>query len=356
MHGFDDLSQTRSPNIGRMLDAARLQSIISNSLRPIAEIMEEKAVTEIMVTADGRVWVERRGSIERSDIVLSETDRRLAIMAVAKHSGAEGSSTGKDIKAGTQDAVVSTGVGGLRFAGAIKGVDARGTTLAIRKHLDPEERPTLEQLIEWGMLSRDTADLLVRKIVVERQNCVFAGPTSGGKTTLANAVLMHLPSNERIGLIEDAREMALRVEHKNCYLAAPASGLTAKVLVQHAMRERYDRLILSETRGDDTYDLLRALSSGHNGSVTTLHASSAAGALSTLELLFQMSLPPGVQMSPEASQRYIAACINLVVFCSRSYVRQDDGSDRSFRRVSEIVTVKGANSGEYDLEYDYRED
>lgn len=338
-----------------MLDAGRLQSIIANSLKPIAGIMEDKTVTEIMVTADGRVWIERRGAIERSDIVLGETDRQLAIMAVAKYTGAEGRSTGKDVKAGTKDAVVSTGVGALRFAGAIKGVDSRGTTLAIRKHLDPEERPTLDQLIDWQMLSRETADLLVRKIVHERQNCVFAGPTSGGKTTLANAVLMHLPSNERIGLIEDAREMALRVEHKNCYLAAPESGLTAKILVQHAMRERYDRLILSETRGDDTYDLLRALSSGHNGSVTTLHASSATGALSTLELLFQMSLPSGVQMSPLASQRYIAACINLVVFCSRSYVAQADGSAKSFRRVSEILTVKGANNGEYELEYDFRE-
>lgn len=338
-----------------MLDPVRLQAIITNALTPIAAVMNDKTVTEIMVTADGRVWIERRGTIERSEIVLAEHDRVLAIHAVAKHTGAEGSSTGKDIKAGTKDAVVSTGVGALRFAGAIKGVDARGTTLAIRKHLDPEERPSLDQLIEWGMLSREVADVLIRKIIHERQNCVFAGPTSGGKTTLANAVLMHLPTNERIGLIEDAREMALRVEHKNCYLAAPESGLTAKVLVQHAMRERYDRLILSETRGDDTYDLLRALSSGHNGSVTTLHASSAAGALSTLELLFQMSLPSGVQMSPEASQRYIAACINLVVFCSRSYVRQENGTEKSFRRVSEIATVKGAKNGEYELFYEFKE-
>lgn len=338
-----------------MLDPLRLQRIIADALTPISAVMSDKAVTEIMVTADGRVWIERRGAIERSDIVLAEYDRVLAIHAVAKFTGAEGSSTGKDIKAGTKDAVVSTGVGALRFAGAIKGTDSRGTTLAIRKHLDPEERPSLDQLIEWGMLSKDVSDLLVRKIIHERQNCVFAGPTSGGKTTLANAVLMHLPSNERIGLIEDAREMALRIEHKNCYLAAPETGLTAKVLVQHAMRERYDRLILSETRGDDTYDLLRALSSGHNGSVTTLHASSAAGALSTLELLFQMSLPEGVQMSPEASQRYISACINLVVFCSRSYVRQEDGTEKSFRRVSEIATVKGAKNGEYELVYEFKE-
>jgi Flp pilus assembly CpaF family ATPase len=200
------------------------------------------------------------------------------------------------------------------------------------------------------MLDEKTAELLVDLIIAKRMNCIFAGPTSGGKTTLANAVLMHLPAHERIGLIEDAREMALCIAHKNCYLASPQTGLTAKVLVQQAMRERYDRLILSETRGDDTFDLLRALSSGHNGSVTTLHASSGVGALSTLEMLFQMSLPQGVQMGTEQSQRYIASCINLVVYCSREYWRDAQGEFKSKRQVTEVIIVKGAQNGTYQLE------
>ena len=200
------------------------------------------------------------------------------------------------------------------------------------------------------MLGRKEANLLSRLIIEEKKNRVFAGPTSGGKTTLANAVLMALPKNERIGLIEDAREIALRVDNKECMLASPQTGLTAKVLIQHAMRSRFDRLILSETRGDDTFDLLRALSSGHNGSVTTLHASSARGALSTLEMLFQMSLPAGVQMSPAAAQGYITSCINLIVFCERRYSIVD-GVAKSVRRVAEIVLVHGVKNGEYSLEF-----
>lgn len=333
-----------------MLDPKKLEEIITNSLKPISDLMGDRLVTEIMVTADGQVRVERRGIIEDTGIELGENDRAIALTAVAKYSGAEGGSTGKDMKAGTCDAVVSTAVGGLRFAGAMRGVDSRGTTITIRKHLDPEERPTLEQLIQWGMLTQSQADILVELIVHRRMNCVFAGPTSGGKTTLANAILMHLPPHERIGLIEDTREMAIKVPHKNCYLASPQSGLTAKILVQQAMRERYDRLILSETRGDDTFDLLRALSSGHDGSVTTLHASSARGALNSMELLFQMSLPPGVQMSPVASQRYIANCINLIVYCSRTYQGPAD-AQRSVRQVTEIAILKGAVDGEYQLEY-----
>lgn len=331
-----------------MIDAEVVNKIIAQALRPIAEIMDDKSVTEIMVTADGCVWVEKKGAIERTEIVLNEPDRRIALTAVAKASGASGS--GIDLVAGTKDAVVSTAVGGLRFAGALMGVDSRGTTITIRKHLEPEERPSLPQLIEWGMLTAQQAELLYRLIIEEKKNCVFAGPTSGGKTTLANAILMGLPKNERIGLIEDAREMALRVDNKECMLASPQTGLTAKILIQHAMRSRFDRLILSETRGDDTFDLLRALSSGHNGSVTTLHASSAVGALGTLEMLFQMSLPAGVQMSPAAAQRYITSCINLIVFCERRY-SVENGVAKSVRRVAEIVLVLGVENGEYKIEY-----
>lgn len=308
--------------------------------------MSDPLVTEIMVTGDGVVWVERRGVVENSGIVLAENAREMALVAVAKTSGGKG----KDLRAGTEDAVVSTSIGNLRFAGAMKGVDDRGTTITIRKHQDPESRPTIDHLISWGMLDKPLADELINLVISKKMNCIFAGPTSGGKTTLANAILMSLPSHERIGLIEDAREMALRVPHKNCYLASPQTGLTAKVLVQQAMRERYDRLILSETRGDDTFDLLRALSSGHNGSVTTLHASSAQGALSTLELLFQMSLPKGVQMGPEQSQRYIASCINLVVYCSRNYL-DFSGEFKSQRKVTEVAIVKGASNGVYELDY-----
>lgn len=337
-----------------MVDKERVLTILNQSLKGISRFMEDPRVTEITVTGDGRVRVEQGGEFIDTGIDIPEIDRQMAMRAVAQYAATDGGSA-KEIKSGTSSAILSLGVGGMRFAAALKGVDPSGTTLAIRKHRAPEDRPTLSQLVDWGMLSQENADLLVRLIVDDHLNCIFAGPTSGGKTTLANAVLMHLPINERIGIIEDAREMALKVPHKNQYLAIPEAGLTAKILVQLAMRERYDRLILSETRGDDTFDLLRALASGHNGSVTTLHASSAEGALSTLELLFQMSLPPGVQMSPQSAQRYIGSCINLIVYCSRRYVKADDGGLKSVRCVSEILLVKGAFNGQYDLQYLYRQ-
>lgn len=337
-----------------MVSKERILEILHTALAPLQPYFNDPSITEITVTGDGVVRVEKGGEFVQTDIILSENAREMAMRSVAQFAAADGGAS-KDIKAGTSSAVLSLGVGGMRFAAALKGVDPSGTTLAIRKHRDARDRPNLDQLISWGMIDQSKADLLVDLIVDQHLNCVFAGPTSGGKTTLANAVLMRLPPNERVGIIEDAREMALPIPHKNQYLASPEAGLTAKLLVQLAMRERYDRLILSETRGDDTFDLLRALASGHNGSVTTLHASSAEGALSTLEMLFQMSLPPGVQMSPQSAKRYIGSCINLIVYCSRSYKKDPNGVMKSVRCVSEILLVKGvANDGDYALEYLYK--
>lgn len=328
-----------------MASVTTLEKLIAQSLSQIAEILADSRVTEIMVNADGNVFVEAGGSIKFAEICLPEVDREIVLRAVAKAA----SGNQQDLIPFTKNAVVSSSFGSLRFAGALKGVDARGTSITIRKHREHNERPTMDQLIQWGMLTAEQADKIVNLVVSERKNCIFAGPTSGGKTTLANAVCMFIPKTERIGLIEDAREMAIDVPNKECLLTNPDGGLTAAVLVKHGMRSRYDRLILSETRGEDTYDLLRALSSGHDGSMTTLHASSAMGALATLEMLFQMSLPAGVQMSPLASMRYITNCIHMVVYCGRKY-EPVNGEMVVRRRVSEILLLKGVSNGDYVVE------
>ena len=225
-----------------MHNREHIEGQIALYLHPIKSILEDAEVSEIMVTADGCVWVEKRGNIENSGVVLTEEKRKLTLINVAK-------AVGRDMLANTANAIVSTSVGGLRFAGALMPIDERGTTLCIRKHLDPDKRPSLEQLVEWKMLTAEQAELLVRLIIVEKKNAVFLGPTSGGKTTLANAVLGKIPSYERIGSIEDAHELAIRVANKDCYLTNPQIGITSRVLIQHAMRSRYERLILGESRG-----------------------------------------------------------------------------------------------------------
>jgi pilus assembly protein CpaF len=328
-----------------MVDPLEIQRIIATQLSPIAGIMGDATVNEIMVTADGRVWVERSGEIVGTEIVLTEASRDLALTAVAK-------SVNISIKANSPSAVVSASIGGMRFAGAMKPVESRGTTLCIRKHLEPESRPNLEQLISWEMLTQQQADVLLDLIIQQKKNAVFVGATSSGKTTLTNAILAKVPSYERIGLIEDAQELAPKALNCDRYTTNPEKGIDARLLIKHAMRSRYDRLILGESRGDDTFDLIRALSSGHNGSMTTIHGNSASDGMYTIEMLYQMSIPHGAQIPVDVARKYVAAAINVLVFAERSYQTLEAGVVKSVRKVKEIAIVKSVNKeGNYELEY-----
>lgn len=328
-----------------MIDPQVIQKILSEQLSGIASIMADDKVTEIMVTANGVVWVESAGEIKNTGIKLSESSRALALTAVAK-------SVGRNLTTNTQYAVVSTSVGGLRFAGALYPLDSRGTTLCIRKHMEPTKRPTLEQLIEWQMLTTEQSDTLCELIIVQKKNAVFVGATGSGKTTLTNAILAKLPAHERLGIIEDAKELAPKNANCDAYLTNAQEGLTSRVLIQHAMRSRYDRLVLGESRGDDMFDVIRAFSSGHPGSITTIHGNSAADGLNTVEMLYQMSIPAGAQIPVEVARRFIASCLQVMVYTERNYRANEDGSLRSVRKVQEIALVKGVNSnGSYETEF-----
>lgn len=326
-----------------MVSPELIQETIAQSLASIRSVMDDPEVTEIMVNATGQVWVEARGEIRNAGVVLPEHDREIALRAVA-------ATVGQDLTAGTDKAVVSMSLGGMRFAGALKGVDPLGTALSVRKHLDPSRRPTLEQLVAGGMLTEKQAQTLLDLIIHQELNAIFVGKTSSGKTTLLNAVLGKLPGHVRVGLIEDAKELALLVPNKDCFLTNAEQGLTARLLVQLAMRMRYDRLVIGESRGAETYDLIRAFSSGHNGSISTIHGSSARRGLQALEMLYQMSIPQGGAVPIEAARSYIAEAIHLLVYAERRYEPNDDGSFRSVRQVKEIALVKGVKNGEYEIE------
>jgi pilus assembly protein CpaF len=226
----------------------------------------------------------------------------------------------------------------------------QGSFFTIRKHLPPELRPTLETLVEWGMCTTQQADTMVELVIKKHRNCMVVGSTSSGKTTIANAILSKLPPHERVFCIEDSPELNITVENKNCLKTNPQNGLTARELVKLAMRQRPDRLILGETRGDESFDLVRAMNSGHDGTVSTIHASSAYMGLEALEMLYQMSLPIGASIPTEVAQKYIASAVQVLVFAARRYELLADGSQKSVRRIEEICFVKGVENGKYVLE------
>jgi pilus assembly protein CpaF len=325
-----------------MLKIEEIQAVLADQLRPVRHFMERQDVTELMINPGGHVYVESKGVITYEGQLLSSMSIDMALTAVAKY-------VGQDSLAGSKSAMVGASIEDMRIAGAKAPTCPDGSFLTIRKHQDKGDRPTLDRLIEMGALTEAQAEKLVELVVNKRLNCIVAGATGSGKTTLLNALLSHIPKNERIVTIEDSREMQLAIPNVINLLSNPTNDIHARDLVQLAMRLRPDRLILGETRGHETYDLIRAFNSGHPGSVSTIHADSAEQALDALEMLYQMSLPPNATMPPELVRRYISKSVHLVVFAGRRNVPQGDVIN-VVRRIEQICLVKGVVNGEYVLE------
>lgn len=313
------------------------------ALSDLSEYFADPATTEIMVNPGGYVFVERAGEmLDMGDLRVSNVDIEIAIRTLGKL-------VDQDPTKNTRTATISASVDDLRIAGTLAPASHGGPSLCIRKHQDPDTRPSLENLIEREMLTRDMADAMTELFIKKRRNFMVAGATGSGKTTLVNALLKKIPAHERVLTIEDSIELHPGLKHHVPFLVNQAAGVTAQLLVQQALRYRPDRLILGETRGTETYDLIRAFNSGHDGSLSTIHASSAEEACSALEMLFQMSLPDNANLSSEAAQRFIARSVHVVVHVTRRH-EEVEGRLQSIRKVNEVVLVKGVKNGFFDLE------
>lgn len=324
--------------------STELPSLLRTELAPLRVFFSDDHVTEIMVNPDGIAWVEKAGSIFKSDVRLSEASRNIILKRIADLSS-------QDCVAGEVSSVVNAVIEGMRLSGGLMPLSREGSFFTIRKHLPPHLRPGLETLVQWGMMSQSQADRIKKLVIDDKLNCMVVGSTSSGKTTVANAILGQLPEHERVFCIEDTPELHIVVPNRNCLTTNAQRGLSARALVQLAMRQRPDRLILGETRGDESFDLVRAMNSGHDGTVSTIHASSAAMGLEALEMLYQMSLPAGASVPTAVAQKYIASGVKVLIFAARRYEAKPDGGFKAVRRVEEICLVKGVKNEEYILEY-----
>ena len=325
-----------------MLEPENILKILRRKLFPIEEWLADKSVNEIMINPGGYVFVERRGELEFVGQVLDDDMINMALTAVAKLSN-------QDAKSGESSAIVNASIADMRIAGAISPVSPKGSFMTIRKHQHADDRPTLDDLVKnYKSITQAQVDTLIDLVIVQRKNCLIAGGTGSGKTTLTNALLSQLPSYERILTIEDSCELQVKVPNILSLLTDPLAGITARDLVKLAMRMRPDRLILGETRGDETYDLIRAFNSGHPGSISTIHADSAKTSLSALEMLFQMSLPKNASMSTDVVKDYLAQSVNVVVYAGRR-IEMIDGVHKVVRNVEQICLVKGYSNGKYEL-------
>lgn len=327
-----------------MLNPAVIELSIRRAIATIANFLQDVDVTEVMINPGGVVFVERAGEIFKSDVRVSDKEIEQAMNSIS-------ASMGRDARS-VKSPIVNASVGGLRVAGVLSSVSDGGHTMSIRRHQDPSHRPDIAQLVAWGAMTQRQAEILADLILNRRLNLVIGGGTSSGKTTVTNALLSLITGNERLITIEDARELHVRVENALNLITSPIAEppVTARDLVKLCMRMRPDRIVLGETRGEETYDLIRAMNSGHDGTITTIHASSAEGALDALEMLFQMSLPANASMPSDVVRQFISRAVHVVVYAHREIV--DSGGVRKYRRfIRDIVLVKGVlENGYYDLE------
>ena len=313
------------------------QSVFEASARyflgPIAALLDDDAVTEIMVNGHDEVYTERRGRLERTGACFDSEDALLtAIHNIAQWVGRE---------IGPQHPVLDARLpDGSRVHAVIPPSARTGIYLTIRKF--SRETYTLDDLIRFGSLS-DEAKEFLELCVVLRKNLLIAGGTGTGKTVLLGAISRAIPEQERIVVIEDTSELRLIQSH--ClYLEARhggaegRAGLGIRELFANSLRMRPDRIIVGEVRGGEALDMVQSMLSGHSGAMSTIHANTALDALIRLETLSLMS---DVQLPVHVARAQVASAIHLVVQISRF---SEDGS----RRITRITEAAGLDQrGEY---------
>jgi pilus assembly protein CpaF len=318
-----------------VLSAARREQIADLILRdtvglgPLEELLADDAVEEVMVNGHERVYVERRGRIERSTVQFdSEQALRDAIERILAPVGRR-----VDELSPMADARLADG---SRVNVVIPPLAVDGPTLSVRRFT--AARPEPEELLASGTLTKGALELL-RDAVGERRSIVVSGGTGSGKTTLLNALSAWIDPADRIVTIEDAAELRLRQPHVVRLESRPASvegrgEVTIRDLLRNALRMRPDRIVIGEVRGPEALDLLTALNTGHDGVLSTVHANSPADALRRLETLALMA---GVGLPHDAIREQLARGVDLVVHL----IRAPGGA----RRVTELAEVVAAAGG-----------
>jgi pilus assembly protein CpaF len=292
-------------------------------LKPIEHLILDDSISEVMVNGPEHIFVEKAGFIEPvKGVCLGEKSLMVAVKNIARR-------LGDDISE-EKPILDSRLPGGSRVAAVIPPCSVDGVTLTIRKF--NTRHFGIEDLIEAGTLERWLANQL-ESYVLARKNLLIAGSTGAGKTSLANVLCIFIPPDERIVLIEDTSEIHLCQENLVRFEARqPQNGLpaiTIRDLLKASLRHRPDRLILGEIRGSEAFDLLQLLNTGHAGSLSTVHATSAKQALARFT---SCVLQSGVDLPYRAIKTNVGDSVNVVVHLERRPGR---------RYVSEVVEIHG---------------
>jgi pilus assembly protein CpaF len=297
-------------------------------LGPIDRLIQDDTVSEVMVNDFDEVYYERDGVIHEYPVGFKDRDHVMRIIdRITSDVGRRVDEASPMVDARLAD--------GSRVNAAIPPVVPRGPVLTIRKFR--RDKHTLEQLIENGTLPASAAEF-VGICVRHRLNIIVSGGTGSGKTTFLNALSEHIPAGERIVTIEDPTELRLQQRHVIAMEARPPNvegknPVTQRDLFRNSLRMRPDRIIVGEVRGPEAFEMMQAMNTGHDGSLTTIHANSPRDALSRIE---NMVLMAGYDLPIRAIREQVASAIDLTIHLAR----MSDGH----RRVTQITEITGMES------------
>jgi pilus assembly protein CpaF len=297
-------------------------------LGPIEPLLKDDTVNDILINGPRRIFVERNGKLTLTDITFKDERHLLRIIdKIVSAVGRRVDESNPYVDARLAD--------GSRFNAMVPPVAVDGSLVSIRKF--KKEKLAVADLVRFGAFTEEMAAYL-QAAVACRLNVIVSGGTGSGKTTTLNALSSFIDNTERVLTIEDTAELQLQQVHVGRMESRPANvegkgAVTQRDCLRNALRMRPDRIIVGETRGDEVIDMLQAMNTGHDGSMTTIHANSARDGVSRLENMIAMA---GIEMPIKAVRAQIASAVNLIVQASRL----QDGS-RRMTSITEITGMEG---------------
>ena len=334
---IEEIISTQEQDIPRELDRKLLKKQVLNEaigLGPLEELLDDDSISEIMVNRYDQIYVERDGRLQRHPLTFTGDRAVLGVIErIVAPLGRRIDESSPMVDARLKD--------GSRVNAIIPPLALKGPTLTIRKFA--KRKLTAQDLVEFNALSPEMAEFL--QICVEaRKNIIVSGGTGSGKTTLLNILSNFIPAGERIITVEDAAELQLHHEHLISLESRPANvegkgAVHIRDLVKNTLRMRPDRIVVGECRGAEALDMLQAMNTGHEGSLTTLHANTPRDGLARLETMVLMA---GMDLPLVAIREQISSAVNMVV----QQTRFACGS----RKVTSITELSGMESGKIQIQ------
>ena len=323
------LCDTENPLLNRMERERLIDEVLDETFGfgPLEVLLKDPTISDILINGPNKIYVERRGKMEKSDVKFRDNDHLMQIIdRIVSKVGRRVDETSPMVDARLPD--------GSRVNAIISPLALDGASVSIRRFgANPLK---LEDLLNYKAFTPEMA-MLMEACIKARLNIIISGGTGCGKTTLLNTLSSFIPSDERIVTIEDAAELQLQQDHVVRLETRPANiegkgAVNTRDLVRNALRMRPERIIIGECRGGESLDMLQAMNTGHSGSMTTLHANTPRDAQARLETMIMMA---GMELPIKAMRQQISSAVDLIVQANRL-----QGGPRKLTSITEVMNME----------------